>query len=83
MAPSLGGAGRLEQGYALHFQMPAQGGHQYGIHRTATADRDFSLFFLVDRDQRPLGEPVSFIAAVQGLAGTMISSDRCNMWDGA
>ncbi len=83
MAPSLGGAGRLEQGYALHFQMPAQGGHQYGIHRTATADRDFPLFFLVDRDQRPLGEPVSFIAAVQGLAGTMISSDRCNMWDGA
>ena len=56
MAPSLGGAGRLEQGYALHFQMPAQGGHQYGIHRTATADRDFRLFFPVDRINRPLGE---------------------------
>lgn len=74
---------RLEQGYALHFQMPAQGGHQHGIHGTASADRDFPLFFLVDRDQHPLGEPVSSIAAVQGLADTMIGSDRCNMWDGA
>jgi hypothetical protein len=43
----------------------------------------FPPFFLVDRDQRPLGEPVGSIAAVQGLADTMVGSDRCNMWDGA
>ena len=41
---------RLKQGYATCFQMPAQGGHQHGIHRAAAADRDFRPFFPVDRN---------------------------------
>ena len=41
---------RLEQGHATCFQMPAQGGHQHGIHRATAADRDFRPFFPVDRN---------------------------------
>jgi hypothetical protein len=48
-AAIIGGACLASSRSTRRFQMPAQGRHQYGIHRTATADGDFCPFFPVDR----------------------------------